>query len=57
MTKKAPMSASERSAMATKRAKKHPWHVWHDNGFTEPVDQKKRLWKFGRQKRNKWELA
>lgn len=50
MTKKSPMSASERSAMATKRAKKHPWHVWHANGFTEAPDPKKRLWKFGRQK-------
>jgi hypothetical protein len=49
-SKKAPMSARERSALATKRAKKHPWHVWHENGFQEAVDPMKRFWKFGTQK-------
>lgn len=48
--KKPPMSAKERSAIATKRAKKHPWHVWSEAGFTEAQDLKKRLWKFGGQK-------
>ena len=48
--KKPPMSARERSVLATKRAKKHPWHVWHENGFTVAPDPKVRYWKFGRQK-------
>ena len=48
--KKPLMSARERSALATKRAKKHPWRVWSQNGFQEAEDMSKRPWKFGRQK-------
>lgn len=49
-TKKPPLSARERSALASKRAKKHPWHVWHANGFQEADSLARRPWKLGGQK-------
>lgn len=49
-TKKVPMSARERSAQASKRAKKHPWHSWSPNGFKEAESLAKRTWTFGSQK-------
>lgn len=48
--KKQPLSTRERSAMASKRAKKHPWHVWHANGFQEAENLSRRPWKLGGQK-------
>ena len=48
--KKPPLSARERSAAQSKRAKKHPWHNWTPGGFKEAEDMTKRPWKMGGQK-------
>jgi hypothetical protein len=48
--KKPPPSTRERSAIATKRAKKSPWGKWTPGGFQEREDMSKRSWKFGGQK-------
>jgi hypothetical protein len=48
--KKAPQSARERSAAASKRAKKHPWHKWTEGEFQKRENLNARDWTFGGQK-------
>lgn len=48
--RKAPMSARQRSAAASKRAKKHPWHKWSEGEFQKRVNPNVRDWTFGAQK-------
>lgn len=49
--KKQPMSARERSAAASKRAKLSSWGKWRDGEFAKRTDPHVREWDFGGQKK------